>query len=142
MSTFWLVVIVLVIAIAVLWFVSSIRKKSKTVRSFSALDEAAAWFQSQGIDPKSVVFGYYEDQKLVRIPGATVLVGYGKASGEDTGFAIEVIPGSGVVASELIKPSGIASHHRQAAMQAKMSGECLLDVLGAMAMAHRSQYPQ
>lgn len=140
MSTLWWIVIV--IAIVVLWFILSLHSKSKTARSFNALDEAAPWFRAQGIDTGSVGFSTYEDPRLARVPGATVLVGYGKTTAGDTGFAIEVIPNRGVVDSELIEPSGIASHHRTASMQAEMSGQHLLDVLAAMAVAHRSRFPQ
>lgn len=138
MSIFWWVAI----AIAVIWFVSSLCSKSKAHRSFAASDDADPWFESQRIDPESVMFSSYEDPQLSRVPGSTVLCGYGKGPEGGVGFAIEVISGRGVVASEVIQPSGIASHHRTASIQAKASGRPLLDVLVEMAEAHRARHPQ
>jgi hypothetical protein len=138
MSAFWWIVL----AVAVLAFVLFARSKKNTVAAFSALDEAASWFASQGIDPKSVMFSSYQEAQLARVAGATVLVGNGTTrQGADVGFAIEVVPGRGVVASELLNPSGIATHHKTAAMEAKMSRRPLLTVLTAMAAEHRSRYP-
>ncbi len=82
------------------------------------------------------MFSAYEDPELSRVPGSTVLCGYGKGLDGDIGFAIEVVSGRGVVASEILQPSGIASHHRTASMQAKALGRPLLDVLAEMAEAH------
>jgi hypothetical protein len=69
-------------------------------------------------------------------------VGSGEdAQGEFVGFALEVVRDKGVVASEILVPHGIATHHKAASLQAKMSGQPLLDVLVAMAASHRARYP-
>lgn len=113
----------------------------KESRSFDALKEAESWFISNGFDLQSLLFSTYNEAKLTRFSGATILVGTGKVSNEHKGFAIEVLPTHGVVSSEIINPHGIATHHRTASMQAKMAGKPLIDVLVAMAAAHRALPP-
>ncbi len=138
MSSFWWGVVI----VAALWLFFSMRSKSKAIRSFSALDEADPWFLKNNISSGSAVFSVYEEPGLARNAGATVIVGEGKnAQGESVGFALEVLSGKGVVASELLVPYGIASHHKTASLKAKMSGQPLLDVLVAMAANHRVRYP-
>jgi hypothetical protein len=138
MSGFWWGVII----VATLWLFFSMRSKVKAVRSFAASDEADPWFQKNNINSNSVMFSTYEDPDLARNAGATVIVGSGKnAQGESVGFALEVVPGKGVVSSEILVPYGTATHHRAASMQAKMSGQPLLDVLVEMPANHRARYP-
>lgn len=128
--------------VAVFWLFFSMRSKAKAVRSFNALDEANAWFLNQGINSDSVRFSVYDDPDLVRNPGATVLVGGGKdAQGKRIGFALEVVSGKGVVASEILIPEGIATWHKTASMQAKVAGQPLIDVLVVMAANHRANHP-
>ncbi len=134
MSGFWWGVAI----VAVLWLFFSMRSKTKAIRSFSALDEAAPWFLKNNISSGSAMFSTYEDSVLARNSGATIIVGDGKnAQGESVGFALEVLPGQGVVASEILVPYGIATHHKTASLQARMSDQPLLDVLVAMAANHR-----
>lgn len=124
------------------WPFSSKRSQAKATTSFAALDEAESWFKAQGIDPQSAMFSSYNEQGLARVSGSTILVGKGRSASGDVGFAIEVTAGRGVVASELIIPPGISSHHKAASMKARAVGRPLLDVLVAMAAAHREEFPQ
>jgi ankyrin repeat protein len=139
MSEFWLIVIV----IAALWIFFSMRpktKETKTIRAFNALDLAKPWFEEQGIDSGSVMFGTYEDVSLARNSGTTVLAGNGETSkGGNIGFALEIDPSRGVVDHEILVPYGIASWHKKASVQAKIIGKPLLDVLVAMAADHRAR---
>lgn len=138
MSTFWWIVA----AVAILCLVLFARSKTRAVAAFTSLDEAEPWLKSQGIDAKSAMFSSYQDPQLARVSGATILVGTATTTkGGDIGFAIELVPGRGIVATELINPSGIATHHKTASMQAKTSGQPLLNVLAAMAAEHRARYP-
>lgn len=134
MSGFWWGVMI----VAVLWLFFLVRPKAKAIRAFSVCDEADPWFQKNNINPNSVIFSTYEDTGLARNSGAAVVVG----ESDDVGFALEVVPGEGVVSSEIIVPFGIASHHRTASIQAKMSGQPLLDVLIEKAENHRMRYPE
>lgn len=139
MLEFWMVALI----VAALWILFSARSKGKAVRSFAATDAARSWFSDNDIDYSSVLFSTYEDEELARNPGASIIVGSGRNSGgESVGFALEVLPGSGVVESEMIVPDGIASHHRSASLKAKRSGQPLLDILVEMAARHRAQYSE
>ena len=130
------------IAVAALWLFFSMRSRAKAMRSFAASEEADPWFLKNNIDLRSVMFSTYEDPGLARNARATVLVGGGKnTNGEPVGFALEIIPGQGVVSSEILVPNGIATYHRTASLQAKMSGKPLLDVLAEMAASHRARHP-
>ena len=140
MSGFWWGVIVVV----ALWIFFSIRSKAKAERerAFSAMNEAGQWFDSQGILRSSVKsFDSYNDPDLVRNPRATVIVGIAKtAQGHEIGFALEVVPGQGVVAHALLVPAGIATWHRMASMEARAAGLALIDVLSLKAEAHRARH--
>ena len=138
MSGFWWGVII----VGALWVYFSMRSKAKALKAFAAFDLAEPWFEEQGIKSSSVSFGTYDDASLVRTPSAIVLVGTGKSTmGEDVGFALEIVAGRGVVDHELLVPYGIATWHRNASMQAKLSGQPLIDVLVAMAINHGARYP-
>lgn len=116
--------------------------KTKAVQSFNAFDEANPWFLNQGIRSDSVTFSTYTEPSLTRNSGAIVLAGVGtNAQGDRVGFALEVVPGKGVVASEILVPDGIATWHKKASMLAKVSGQPLLDILVAMAASHRASHP-
>ncbi|MFQ2328818.1 hypothetical protein ACK32Q_04925 [Aeromonas dhakensis] len=135
MSAFWWGVI----AVCAFVVVRKLRAKSKAVQAFAVSDEANPWYVENNIDPSSVVFSTYSDPALARNPDALILVGGGKGpDGKTIGFALEVIPGKGVVSSEIIEPFGIASYHKRASMQSKMSDMPLLDVLVFMAANHRA----
>ncbi len=113
--------------------------KAKAVQAFSTFDEANPWFLKQGINSDSVTFDTYNEPSLARNPGAIVLAGVGKDDqGNRVGFALEVVSGKGVVASEILVPDGIATWHKKASMLAKASGQPLLDMLVAMAASHRA----
>lgn len=128
--------------VAVLWVFFSVRSKAKAARSFAAFDEAGPWFVKNNISSSSVMFNAYEEPGLARNPGATVIVGNGKNSnGESIGFALEIVSGKGVVASGILVPFGIATQDKTASLQAKVSGQPLLDVLLSMAKNHRTRYP-
>jgi hypothetical protein len=138
MSVFWWGVAI----VAVLWLFFSMRSRAKAVRSFNAFDEADSWFLNHGISSDSVRFSAYDEPGLARNLGATVIVGVGKdARNERVGFALEVVSGKGVVDSEILVSEGIATWHKTASMQAKMSGQPLIDVLVAMAASHRACHP-
>lgn len=136
MSAFWWGVV----AVCAFVVARKLRSKSKAAQSFATSDEANTWYLENGIDPNSVMFSTYSDSTLARNPNALILVGGGTGTnGKPIGFALEVIAGRGVVASEIIEPYGIASHHKKAAMQSKMTETPLLDVLVVMAANHRSR---
>lgn len=135
-SAFWWIALAL---LAIVLFVR-LRNGKRAKRAFSAFDEAQTWFASQGIDPKLAMFSSYQDDKLARYSGATVIVGNSTCQGREIGFAIEVMPGRGVVASELLSPAGIATWHKSAALQARTSGKPLLSILAAMAAGHRARH--
>lgn len=134
MSNFWIGVL----TVGALWLFFSFRRNIRAASAFSAADEAAPWLESQGIAPASAKFSAYDDPHLVRNAGSTVLVGLARVEGGDTiGFAIEVMPGRGVVASEILVPYGIATWHRSASLESRSTGRPLLDVLKAKATARR-----
>ncbi|WP_396621332.1 hypothetical protein [Marinobacter sp. W-8] len=106
--------------------------KDKAVRSYNASDEAAPWFQSHGINPDSVMFSTYEDPDLTVIPNAVLLVGQGSSISGETGFAIEILPGVGVVQAHLFHRPGHASHHKTIAAKAKALGIPFIEVAQTM----------
>ena len=116
---------------------------------FDPFAEAEPWFLRNSLDLDSIRFSCYDDARLVAHDEAAVLVGVGDREdgwrepedddeGGHVGFAIEVVPGRGVVRGALLRPSGIASWHRDAAAAAKLTGETLVDVLQQHAAAHRA----
>lgn len=126
------------IVVLVIWGFISTRSKAKSYEAFNALDEAENWFAKEGINSSSVSFSAYNDPRLSKHTGATVLVCMGKKmDGERVGFALEVIKGAGVVDSAYIQPEGIASHHAKAAHMAKMNDKTLIATLQEMALKHR-----
>lgn len=126
------------IVVLALWAFISMRSKAKSHEAFNALDEAENWFAKEGINSSSVTFSAYNDPRLSKHAGATVLVCMGKKrNGERVGFALEIIKGVGVVDSAHIQPEGIASHHVKAAHIAKMNGKTLIATLQEMALKHR-----
>ena len=130
-------------AVIIFFLWSFFSKRKKTISSFNSIDEAESWFKSEGIDFPTLLFSTYNDPQLVKNTGATVIAGLGKkANGEDVGFVIEVVDGSGVVESAYIEPAGIASHHKKAAFMSKTNGKYLIDTLKEMAVLHRKNYPQ
>lgn len=137
MSAFWWGVLI----VAGLWVFFTIRSRKKAARSFNAIDGADPWLESQDIDPNSVRFSTYEEPALARNLGAMVIVGWGKTKqGDDKAFAIEIKRGAGVVTGEIIVPYGIATWHKNASMQAKLTKQPLIDVLLSMAAQHRSRH--
>lgn len=132
-----------VAVIGAVWIYFSMRSKVKAATAFNAIDWAEKWFTQQGINPASVMFSSYDDPALARNAGAVILVGDGKnAAGDSIGFVVEVMPRRGVVAGEILRPSGVATWHRQASLTAASSGKPLMDVLVAAATAHRAKYGQ
>jgi hypothetical protein len=86
------------VLVLVLWFCFSMRSKRKAISAFNISGEAESWFRNEGIRSSSVKFSMYDDPELAKNPGASVIVGVGdKTDGSHVGFALEVIPGSGVV---------------------------------------------
>lgn len=127
--------------IGVIWFFSSKNSQEKAESAFSAFDEAESWFRENQINSDSVNFGAYEQSGLAINYGATILVGTGKKiNGDNIGFVIEVIIGRGVVLGEFLEPYGVATWHKNASMQAKIAGKPLVEVLQAMAKAHKAKY--
>lgn len=126
------------IVVLALWAFISMKSKTKSHEAFNAFDEAKNWFTQEGIDSSSVNFSAYNDPRLSKHTGATVLVCMGKKrNGERVGFALEVIRGAGVVDGAYIQPEGIASHHVKAAHIAKMNDKTLIATLQEMALKHR-----
>ena len=113
-------------------------RKRKAQQAFNAVDLAEPWLREHGFNPSSVMFSSYDDPGLARHPGSTVLVGTGPANGRGTGFVLEVDPSSGVTYGVILEPEGIATWHRQAAMEAKAAGVSLSQILEQKASAHRS----
>jgi hypothetical protein len=131
-----------IVVVGVIWFFSSVNSQEKAVSAFSAFDEAGSWFRENKINSDSVNFGAYEQSGLAINYGATILAGTGKkTNGDNIGFVIEVITGRGVVLGEFIEPYGVATWHKNASMQAKIAGKPLVEVLLAMAKAHKAKYP-
>lgn len=105
----------------------------KSGKSFDPFDEAERWFALNRLDLDSIRFSAYAEPHLVRAKDAVALVGSANMlDGEHVGFAIEVVAGRGVVEGSVLRPSGIATWHRSAAMTATTSGESLLAVLKNM----------
>ena len=130
-----------VIIVGVVWFLSSVKSQQKAGGAFKAFDEAEAWFTENSIISDSIKFGSYEKSGLAVNSGATILAGTGKkTNGNDVGFIIEVITGRGVVLGKIIEPYGIVTWHKSAARQAENLGKPLVEVLLAMAQAHKAKY--
>jgi len=131
------------VTILIIWYIFTIKSKSKSNNAFNLLDEAEPWLKNQEVILSSVKFSSYSDPYLIKNNGATLLVAMGeKNSGERVGFAVEVKQGCGVLSSLIIEPEGIASHHKKAAAIAKAEGKFLINVLNQMAIQHRIKYPQ
>lgn len=131
-----------IVVIGVIWFFASMNSQEKAASAFSAFDEAESWFRENKINSDSVNFGAYEQSGLAINYGATILAGTGKKiNGDNIGFVIEVIIGRGVVLGKFIEPYGVATWHKNASMQAKVAGKPLVEVLLAMAKAHKEKYP-
>jgi hypothetical protein len=129
------------VVLGVIWFFSSMKSQEKAASAFSAFDEAESWFRENQINLDSVNFAAYEQSELAINYGATILAGTGKKiNGDKIGFVIEVIIGRGVVLGEFIEPYGVATWHKNASMQAKIAGKPLVEVLQAMAKAHKAKY--
>ena len=118
------------LTILVIWYLYTLKSKSKSNKAFNILDEAEPWLKNQEIILSSVKFSSYSDPYLIKNNGATLLVAMGeKNNGERVGFAVEVKQGCGVLSSLIIEPEGIASHHKKAAVIAKAEGKFLINVL-------------
>lgn len=129
------------IVVIVLWVIISLRSKNRTNEAFNVRDEAETWFNSEGIQSTSVKFSVYDDPKLVKNIGATVLVGYGhNKEGNNVGFVLEVKPSEGVLEGAFLEPIGIVSNHRTAAQAAKVNGMSLFDALQEKARQHQIKH--
>jgi len=117
---------IIVIAIFGIWFFLG---RSK-VAEYDATEEIKPWYISKGIKPSSVRHFVYTDSKLVKNPGAAIMVGLAKKEDdEDVGFVFEVIPGQGVVEGVILQPYGTATYHKLESQYAKMHGMSLIDRL-------------
>ena len=120
----FLIVVIIILAI---WFFS---RKSTNAITYDATEEIKPWYISKGIKPSSVRHFVYTDSKLVKNPGAAIMVGLAKKEDdEDVGFVFEVIPGQGVVEGVILQPSGTATYHKLESQYAKMHGMSLMDRL-------------
>jgi hypothetical protein len=129
----FLIVVIIILAI---WFFS---RKSTNAITYDATEEIKPWYISKGIKPSSVRHFVYTDSKLVKNPGAAIMVGLAKKedgkdfdlakeiNDEDVGFVIEVIPGQGVVEGIILQPYGTATYHKLESKYAKMHGMTLID---------------
>lgn len=132
-------IVVILMVLGLVYLIN--RRLRKTHTAFNALDEAAPWLKSQGVDVNSLKFNIYNDPAIIKHFGAVALVGTGKnVKGEDIGVMLEVIKGHGVIEHEFIVPEGIASWDKNAARIAKLNGLKLLNILSDMAYDHREKH--
>lgn len=117
------------------------RRLHKTNTAFNALDEAAPWLKSQGINVNEFRFNIYTDPAIIKHIGAVAIVGVGKNNqGDDIGVMLEVAKNNGIIEHEFIVPAGIATWDAKAARIAKLNGHKLLNVLSGMAHSHRQKH--
>ena len=107
-----------------------LKRLTSQAESYDATQDIKPWFKSKSINPSSVRHFVYTDSKLVKNPGAAIMVGLAKKEdGTDVGFVFEVIPGQGVVEGVILQPSGTATYHKLESQYAKMNGMSLMDRL-------------
>ena len=129
------------IAVWVLWIFFSMRSRARSYRACCVFEEAESWFGNEGINSSSVLYNLYEEPKLIKNTGASVIVGSGdRLDGTIVGFVLEVIPGLGVVEALYLKPHGIATHHRMATQIAKANGIYFIDAMQKMVYQHKAQH--
>lgn len=132
-------IVVVLLVLGLVYLIN--RHLRKTHTAFNALDEAAPWLKSQGVNVNSLKFNIYNDPAIIKHFDAVALVGIGKnVKGEYIGVMLEVIKGHGVIEHEFIVPEWIASWDKNAARIAKLNGLKLLNVLSDMAYDHREKH--
>ena len=114
--------------------------EKKAVNAFALSDESDAWLRQHGLDPATGSFSVYSEPVLVSNVGATAIVGHAlQSDGKAVGYAVEVLPGKGVVRGEIIDPFSVIGHHRHAAVAGREASRPILDVLQHMAVAVRAE---
>lgn len=128
------------IFIGVVWLIVSINRRKKESAAFRAIDVVEPWLVEQGFSFQH--FSTYDDPLLARNNGATILIGDARNSNDEhVGFIAEVAQRC-LIESALLRPSGIASRYREAALEAKDSGRSLIDVLQDYEKRHQIKYGQ
>ena len=115
------------------WF----RKKKRMAISSEELKLATPWLLECGFDPEDVSFSAYRDNNLMKEGSALLLVGYGRADGSPTGFAIEMSATDVVEAREL--HPGAASYHVREAQKALYEGSLLIHKLVELSLRMNTQ---
>ena len=110
--TLWIVGALTALVVIWLW------RRARGNTAQNAMAEARPWFEMLGLDFDSARFNVHRDAP-VRHPGAVTLVGMAERGGRPQGFAVEVLPGSGVVAGEFISRQA-SMRGRSLAMQLQM----------------------
>lgn len=115
------------IFMAVIWFMVSINRRKQKFAAFKAIDVVEPWLIEQGFNFQH--FSTYDDSLLARNDGATIVIGDAKNSDDEhIGFVAEVAEGC-LIESAVLRPYGITTRYREAALEAKDSGRSLIDVL-------------
>ena len=128
------------ILMGLIWIIVSINRRKQKFVAFRAIDVVEPWLIEQGFSFQH--FSTYDDSLLARNYGAKILIGDARNSeGEHVGFVAEVAQGR-LIESALLRPSGIATRYREAALEAKDSGRSLIDVLQDYEKRHQLKYGQ
>lgn len=128
------------IFMGVIWFIVSIKRQKQKVAAFRAIDVIEPWLIEQGFSFQH--FSTHDDSMLARNDGATILIGDAKNSDDEyVGFVAEVAQ-ERLIEGALLRPYGIASRYREAALEAKDSGRSLIDVLQDYEKRHQLKYGQ
>ena len=113
--------------LGVIWFMVSTNRRKQKFAAFKAIDVVEPWLIEQGFNFQH--FSTYDDSLLARNDGATIVIGDAKNSDDEhIGFVAEVAEGC-LVETAVLRPYGIATRYREAALEAKDSERSLIDVL-------------
>ncbi|MDH4121955.1 MAG: hypothetical protein OEV94_10220 [Deltaproteobacteria bacterium] len=118
-----------------------LRAKARTAAGLVGpmLKEAEGWLTKNNLTSDAVWYTAYSAPGMARTLGATVMVGTSQDhKGQPVGFALEVLPGRGVMAGVMLAPYNIVAHHEEASFRARQSGQPLLDVFQVMAARFRA----
>ena len=128
------------ILVGVIWLIVSINRRKQKFVAFRAIDVVDPWLVEQGFSFQH--FSTYDDSLLARNHGAKILIGDARNSDDEhVGFIAEVAQGR-LIESALLRPFGIATRYREAALEAKDSGRSLIDVLQDYEKRHQIKYGQ
>lgn len=116
-----------------IWVFFKMKSTGDAVNAFEASDDAESWYVENNIIPSTVLFSRYNYDGAAIHSGADVLIGQGKDNNDKTvGFAIEVVPGGGVVRGLILNPASLAGRNRAVASQAKLAGLSLISAYESM----------